>query len=625
MLVPFMQDARASLPSVWQSPLPMFLSTAALAMASMPRAHLPGQKLSHSMSSLPSPPLASVQTGHEAGNLDQPVSLVPNVDAPSEGSQSGGAGPVAGQGLCASLSSASSLANGLEAGEKSQEEEQTEQGGKGEGGRGSPSSQGEPGSSEGPTLSSEASDHDMWAPYDDEDEITLSRFPPLAPLVVAKGEGFVDFRRLASLEEVENEIRELGDAVEGHHLAAAFNRLKQMQIGADLNQKRVLLKKLRGSFLEELSHMMIKYAHKLSPRNVVAVIHACAKLRYVNCGLLEVLSKEMLRKKSAKVFYSMELANLVYSLGVLAKTHAFLSAAHLGNLEYYRMHGPKPVAPMFASQGRLLRDIAKEMTVSHRLTDFKTQELANTVYGFALLDFRDDHALVAISRELLSPEHQDHFEDQEISNIVYGFGLLGYRDEYCIMALLNGALTTGKLATFLPQHVANILYGLAKLGFRYDKFLEAAMERIVHPQDLAKFREQELANLTSCLAVLGVKDPQIFAALVSEITKRRHMQRFTVQNLSSIVLGLAEAGHRDVDALNCLAEEIVRPRRMAGFSPRDLVDIIQAFDKLQFHHQGFFLALAAELRKPHRASQASRELWQVCRGHLMAYSFAFPF
>lgn len=427
--------------------------------------------------------------------------------------------------------------------------------------------------------------------------------------------GFIDFTMLNSWKDVEDAIEKGGDSIKLNHVVAAFTRLKQV------------LGRGNTRFLARLAEMIMQDSTGIQSWQIAAVFHACGKLRYKNADLFESLGATMLQMQNTRSLHSREIANLIYSLGILSRFEVLVRAAEKGVkvADIYHLYSVEPPPVLFDLQDDLVETLCNELTVSHRLTDFTEQELANTVYGLGLLRYRNTASLKALAREIMSLTHMMKFNAQEISNILYGFGLLGFQEDRIYETISSMVLETDMLDQFTTQHIANVLYGFARVNFSNEDIMRGFHKQILQKERLDYFREQELSNIITCLSLLDSGTPKVYDALLGEVLKPEKMPKFVEHNLSAIILGLAQARHRNEEALDALAKEFVKPERMMNLTSKELGDIIVGLNGLDYEDPDFMQILACELRKPHRMEKDSGHLWETCRANFLSWSLVLPY
>lgn len=425
--------------------------------------------------------------------------------------------------------------------------------------------------------------------------------------------GYIDFKLLNSWQDVELAVENAGEDIRIHELVAAFTRLKQ------------ILGRANTRFLIFLSEKVIQQASQASPWMAAAVFHACCKLRYKNADLFDALATQMV--DNTRNLYSREIANTIYSFGILTRFEILVLAAEKGIrvADMYRLYSTEPSPILFDLQYKLLEALCAEMTVVHRLTDFTSQELANTVYGLGLLRHRNTPALKALAREVIDLKNLTRFNAGEINMIVYGFGLLNYQEDSLYDTIAGMVIKAEKYIEFSTQHIANMLYALARVNYSGKNITEVLCKEIVQLERLSGFREQEVSNIISCLAMLGAGKPEVYDALLNEVIKPDKIEHYVAHNLSTILVGLAHAQHRNEEAMDIFAKELMKPERILSLTTRDLEDIIISMNALNYVHVDLMVALASELRKTDRHEKQGENLWITCRANLFSWGLITPY
>lgn len=427
--------------------------------------------------------------------------------------------------------------------------------------------------------------------------------------------GYIDFKLLNSWQDVEAAVVNAGVNIKAHEIVAAFTRLKQ------------IMGRSNTRFLFQLSEKVIQQAPELNSWMIAAVFHACGKLRYKNAALFDALATEMLKLNNTRKLYSREIANCVYSLGILSRFEILVHAAEMGIrvADMFHLYSTEPPPILFDQQYELLEALCKEMTVVHRLTDFTSQELANTIYGLGLLRHRNTAALKALAREVTNLNHLTQFSAVEISMLVYGFGLLNYQEDSLYDTISGMVIKAGKEEEFSTQHIANVLYGLARANYSGRRITEVLCKEILKLERLSGFREQEVSNIISCLAMLDAGTPKVYDALLKEVIKPYKIEHYVVHNLSNILVGLAQAQHRNEEVLDVLSQELMKPERILSLTSRDLEDIVVSMNALNYANIDLMVALASELRKTDRHEKGGENLWIACRANLFSWGLITPY
>lgn len=147
-------------------------------------------------------------------------------------------------------------------------------------------------------------------------------------------------------------------------------------------------------------------------------------------------------------------------------------------------------------------------------SDFKAQELANTVWAFAKLQYRDDPLMARISEEAVSrlsdPGRAEEFDSMCIASITWAFATLGCWNEQLLGAVATAACDRiGKCKT---QELSNLVWAFATLVVRHhtpllDLIAGAAVGRI------SEFELQHLTNTAWAFARLAVVNERLMTAI----------------------------------------------------------------------------------------------------------------
>ena len=92
---------------------------------------------------------------------------------------------------------------------------------------------------------------------------------------------------------------------------------------------------------------------------------------------------------------------------------------------------------------------------------FNAQEVANTVWAFAKVEFLDERLLDALARRLMHPEILETVNSQNIANTVWAFANMGALNMDLMKAVAARTMCPKVLQSFTTQEVANTAWSLS--------------------------------------------------------------------------------------------------------------------------------------------------------------------
>jgi hypothetical protein len=296
---------------------------------------------------------------------------------------------------------------------------------------------------------------------------------------------------------------------------------------------------------------------------------------------------------------------------------------------------------------------AAAAAVVSKAHEFKPQELANLVWAYASMEFRDDAMLAAVARRAhalaeqvraagvgrvwstgLGPRYRrlllptpcsrararlrprpparPQFNEQELSNLIWGLGKLHYADAALFDHLLR--CVASKLHAFTPQGIANVAWGIATAGHADVPLFRRLLAKCV--RELPANDVQGLANMLWASAAIGVRDDAFMAAATAECCRR--VDDLSPQQLANVLWACATLGWADPRAVARLADAAAA--RSGGFEPQALSNCAWAFARLGAAggvRPSVFEALAAAALPKARSLSA-----QGCANLLWAFASA---
>ncbi|CAE8622643.1 unnamed protein product, partial [Polarella glacialis] len=287
------------------------------------------------------------------------------------------------------------------------------------------------------------------------------------------------------------------------------------------------------------------------PKDLSLACHALAKLQIQQHGFLSRAALSLAGR--LEECSPQDIGLTLGALGKLRVLHQVLPLAVAGHVESIasRRAGlnswtPQELSSLLHSFGLLglrpVRALAALATVLPlRLHDFKGQDLSESLWAFARLEFIDDALLLAAAEHLqkLRAQQLRGFSPQALSNCAYAFGVLGFRHEGALQVL--AAELGRRLESCNDQDISNAIYAFALLEFRHPGLLAAVSAQLVPCQlgsprrrasRLADFAPQALGNSVFALQRLRWPCPGLLTEVASQLKSRG--SSFTAQDLVAL-------------------------------------------------------------------------------------------
>jgi hypothetical protein len=240
-------------------------------------------------------------------------------------------------------------------------------------------------------------------------------------------------------------------------------------------------------------------------------------------------------------------------------------------------HQPSPTLPAFLDSAALW--------VAERAAEFKPQELSISVYslsqllpaGAALPGGAVAAMLTRVGLEI--GRRWSGCSAQAISNTVYGMARLNFRCEELLMALSGGGGLglVGRLDEFTPQHISNVMYALGRVGYRDERLLREISEYIKSSGRLGQFRPQNISNTIYACWKLQYLDVGLFQKVAEHLPGR--FSECVPQDISNIVFAYGELGFRDP----AFFAAVKRWAQTTQMSTRDKSFLVSAFKRANIH------------------------------------------
>mmetsp|Transcript_66834 Transcript_66834/g.110662 ORF Transcript_66834/g.110662 Transcript_66834/m.110662 type:complete len:925 (+) Transcript_66834:35-2809(+) len=281
------------------------------------------------------------------------------------------------------------------------------------------------------------------------------------------------------------------------HVTSDFWRFKSQELD-NITYGFALLKFRNEAYLARLSQHLTEGGRieKLDAQSIVSMAYSYGLLGYLHHPTCRALGDHAIPKLA--VFRPEEFSILIYSLGLLNYRHHDLLKAIVE-------HVPRAL-PQFTTQNvsNLLHGLGLVtfdrdddfvcLVASHlagRLHECTAQDIANPLTALMRMCVFHDELPRAVSAYVTSSRSSlplTEFTSQELANTVYAFDALQVFDQPLFKGV--AAETSRRLESFIPQEVANIVWAFSKQSFGTRDWFEDVLARCAPhaetPQHLAK-------------------------------------------------------------------------------------------------------------------------------------------
>ena len=245
------------------------------------------------------------------------------------------------------------------------------------------------------------------------------------------------------------------------------------------------------------------------------------------------------------------------------------------------------------------------------LTDFKAQELSNTLWSFATVagDRRD--IFKVIEAEMLR-RGLGAYVPQDIANSVWAFVTAGASTPE-VLALVEKDVCVRGVDCFKSQELANLVWAMAKADYPMTSFLDL-VEKEVLRRDLVTFMPQELSNVVWAFATAGCKGQELFKAVEREILERGP-KGFKSQELANTAWAYAKTAQEAPLLFDAIEQELLTHRNLELFIPQELSNVLWSFAKLGHASPRLFKAMGNEMLRRGLGTFKTQELSNAVWAH----------
>jgi len=229
-------------------------------------------------------------------------------------------------------------------------------------------------------------------------------------------------------------------------------------------------------------------------------------------------------------------------------------------------HG-KDEAPRIRRDERFLAVVQR---VTDQMSYFRSRQLANALWGFATLDFRDDSLLRKAASQVVCRINE--FIPQHLTNTSWAFAKLRFKEPTTLRSLCAEAVN--KLKYFVPLDFSLFVWACATQAWKDEEFIRVLCNQHI---PFPEFSAQNLANFAWGLATLGIKDTNLFLALGRECCTR--LDEFIEQELSNLIWAFGTCEIVDNLLLHHVALECAT-RPAEAWDPQSVSNLLWAYATL---------------------------------------------
>lgn len=202
------------------------------------------------------------------------------------------------------------------------------------------------------------------------------------------------------------------------------------------------------------------------------------------------------------------------------------------------------------------------------MSQFTASQLAKTSWALGKLGHYEASFLAPLADE--SRQKLPDFDGQGVANLVWSFTTLAFREEALLEAVALRCVAVS-MRGFNSQGIANLCWAFAKLDFQDEQFINAIAQQAVH--QVAACRGQELSSIAWAFATWQVYD----APLMSAVAERTlSAPKFSCQDVANLCWAFAKLQVRG--ELSNMATAVTE--KLTRFNTQELASIAWAFAQL---------------------------------------------
>eukprot|EP00927_Polykrikos_kofoidii_P016344 TRINITY_DN17378_c0_g1_i1.p1 TRINITY_DN17378_c0_g1~~TRINITY_DN17378_c0_g1_i1.p1 ORF type:complete len:887 (+),score=111.98 TRINITY_DN17378_c0_g1_i1:184-2844(+) len=288
---------------------------------------------------------------------------------------------------------------------------------------------------------------------------------------------------------------------------------------------------------------------QFDPQNLANTYWVLATVMHPNLPLQDAIATRAIHTHGQ--FSMQEVANMVWAMAHLTSVHApllhVLSRKAISEMSRGNQQNLTNTVWAFAqmrfANSTLFLSLAREIVGS--ISEFRPRDISITAWSFARMEIRDDALMDAIQIAARQRLVDSPWGTQELANLVWSFALLDVRH---LSLLEESSRVAASMCSeeFTQQELTNIIWSHAGLRFRHEPLLAELSKRTVVM--LSEFNAQSLASAAWGFEVLNWRDPRgDFLRLV--IRRFQSVLHGSAPGVECVVLASA------VEAVTSLGEE----------------------------------------------------------------------
>eukprot|EP00667_Euglena_gracilis_P002194 EG_transcript_2193 len=240
-----------------------------------------------------------------------------------------------------------------------------------------------------------------------------------------------------------------------------------------------------------------------------------------------------------------------------------------------------------------LRAMSGALLNEGRLQRLSAQGVANVVWGFATLGYREEPFMQAVATQLGRPEALGNFTVQGVANLVWAFAKLELHDAALMAAVATRVLAA--LPAMNAQDIANTAWAFAKLDARSEPLIRALAARVKEGGLLRTMTTQALVNTAWAFARMGAPDEALMTALAAHMMRPEVLRTMKAMDVSNAAWAFAKADFKDDALMEALAAHILDGGVLPTMEAQAVSNVVWAFATLDVRHVALMKELAVHI------------------------------
>eukprot|EP00210_Caulerpa_lentillifera_P002255 g2166.t1 len=318
------------------------------------------------------------------------------------------------------------------------------------------------------------------------------------------------------------------------------------------------------------------FSDRISPlqkrSRMVMRISDWAKRRSMTPTLLWKLIQGPLSRSEITKYSSNQLARIVYSIGLMKKTHRLLAEPH--------------------KIQRLVKILLEESTTRQRLMTYDGVALAQSAFGFTMMELEDPDLMRPFALEGIKEHRIRNSKGKSIVNLLESFHCANYTN-YKHVEILSIAVIP-HLSTLPTYALSKLLLAWAHYQHSEPDHLKKTMTELVKQQRLDSLLPTHIEEILTACAKLKFREVELVTLMVRELIYSQKWKFMSDRSLPRVAwaldtltgmdsgllvdvyLGWSKVSFRDSQLLDKLAIEAKRDSRLIQYSTRQLFEIFKA-------------------------------------------------